>query len=343
MPKKPGILFRTIGGRSTEKQIGLGHIYRCINLAKKLKNYRLYFLVEDYGGANKIIKNSGFNNIHVIKKNSSINSDFKITEKFIKKNNIGLVIVDKYKIKLQYLTLLKKIINVVVISDLQKIDFPANLVINGFIGFKNLKMKNKFNTTCLLGPKYQILNEKFSKIIHTKNQKEFTLLATFGGLDGHNISEKMYNPLSKYGNKIKTKIILGPIAKKSHKLINLQREFKESIKIIQKTDNMYYEISNSSFGLSSGGLTTYEFASLGVPFGIVSQVRHQLHTAKEWEKLGLATNLGLVGKNTSKKIEDFIENIVTGKILKKKTRIVDGLGSERVAKEIVKLIQLDKY
>lgn len=343
MNKIPKILFRTIGGRSVKKQIGLGHIYRCINLAKNLKNTKIFFLVEDYGGAKDVILNSGFKNISVLNKNLSVNSDYKFTKNLIEKNNIDLVIVDQYRVSLSYLKQLNQIIKTVVISDLQKIDFPANLVINGFIGFKNNIKQNKFGTKCLLGPKYQILNENFSKQKSLKSKQEYTLLATFGGLDGHNISESMYEPLSKYGKLISTKIILGPIAKKSSKLVRLQKKFPDSIILIQKTNNMFKEISHCHYGLCSGGLTTYEFARLGIPFGIISQVRHQLSTAQQWEELGIGTNLGLIGTKTPKKIEKFIEDILSDKIPQKKTSLVDGLGSKRVGTEILKLIKSDKY
>ena len=343
MKKTPKILFRTIGGRSVKKQIGLGHIYRCINLAKNLKNVKIYFLVEDYGGSNTVIQNSKYKNISILKKNLSIDDDFEYTKSFIKKNNIDLVIIDKYCVSLSYLKKLNKIIKTVVISDLEKIDFPANLVINGFIGFKNSIKKNKFDAKCFLGPKYQILNENFSKQKSLKDKKQYTLLATFGGLDGHNISESMYEPLSKYGKLITTKIILGPIAKKSSRLMRLQKKFSNSIMLTQKTNDMFAEISNWHYGLCSGGLTTYEFARLGVPFGIVSQVRHQLSTAQQWEKLGIATNLGLISNKTPKKIEHFIEDLLSEKIPQRKTSLVDGLGSKRVSTEIVKLIKSDKY
>jgi len=343
MSKTPKILFRTIGGRSIKKQIGLGHIYRCINLAKNLKNTKIFFLVEDYGGAKDVILNSKFKNISILNKNLSVDSDYKFTKNFIEKNNIDLVIVDKYRVSLSYLKQLNQIIKTVVISDLQKIDFPVNLVINGFVGFKNSIKQNKFGAKCLLGPKYQILNENFSKQKSLKDKREYTLLATFGGLDGHNISESMYEPLSKYGKLISTKIILGPIAKKSSRLARLQKKFPDSITLIQKTNDMFAEMSNCHYGLCSGGLTTYEFAKLGIPFGIISQVRHQLSTAQQWEELGIATNLGLISTRTPKKIEHFIEAILSDKIPQKKTSLVDGLGSKRVGTEIVKLIKSNKY
>ena len=44
------ILFRTSGGAAHGKQLGLGHIFRCINLAIELHNCEIFFLIEDFGG-----------------------------------------------------------------------------------------------------------------------------------------------------------------------------------------------------------------------------------------------------------------------------------------------------
>jgi len=63
-------------------------------------------------------------------------------------------------------------------------------------------------------------------------------------------------------------------------------------------------ISEARFGLCAGGITSYEFACLNVPFAIICQVKHQLITAKEWEKQEIARNLGLLTKNTPKKLKD---------------------------------------
>ena len=50
------ILFRTSGGRIPERQLGLGHIYRCINLSKELHSHEIIFLIEDYGSVSSILK-----------------------------------------------------------------------------------------------------------------------------------------------------------------------------------------------------------------------------------------------------------------------------------------------
>ena len=78
--KKIKILFRTYGGKVSNRQTGLGHIFRSINLSYYLKhNADLHFLVEDYGGAKKIFNEYGFTQISSLRKNISLECDIKKT------------------------------------------------------------------------------------------------------------------------------------------------------------------------------------------------------------------------------------------------------------------------
>lgn len=331
------ILIRTSGGKAPKKELGFGHIYRCINLADYLKPNKIYFLVEDYGDAKKIFRDRGYKKIHLLRKAINLNSDISQTISFINKNNINLIIVDKYDLNPQYVKALHKLVKTVIISDLRNIDYPADLVINGFIGFKNQITYNKYGTRCLLGPTYQILNKEFMN--NRKKIKKITLLATFGGFDEQNIVDTLLLALAKYAGKIKTKIILGPGTVKSKKITTYEKKYMDSVRTIQKTRSMCKEISNAEFGICSGGITTYEFAALNVPFAIISQVKHQLITAKEWQKKGRAFNLGLVNKNTQRKIEGFLKKITTRKLNSKLNNksLIDGFGVKRAAQEILRL------
>lgn len=340
MQSKLKILFRTSGGRAENTQLGMGHVYRCINLAKTLKNFENYFVIEDYGGVKKLLNEKDFRNIRTIPKKSSLKDDLKYTKTVILKNQIDILIIDKFNIKKKYVNELKKISKVIIISDLHKIDFKSNLVINGFLGFENKIVQNKYKTKLLLGPKYQILNNKFSK--KQSKKKIFDLLVTFGGFDENKIVEKVLESLIKYRNLIKIKIILGPVSKKSKKIFQIKRKYPELI-IVDKVNDLYNDIYSSRFGLCSGGITTYEFASAGVSFGIICQHRHQKITANEWEKRNLGTNLGFPNRDISKKVELFIENIITKKYLKNKNRkMIDGKGAQRIEKEILKMCKKDR-
>lgn len=336
MKKKISVLIRISGGLATKKQLGFGHIYRSINLADHLKPNRIHFALEDFGGARQILSSRGYKNVNLLEKGISLDSDIKETISLIKKKKIDILIIDRFKLKNRYVRELSKIVKTVVISDLRIIDFPAHLVINGFIGFSNQIRTNRYGAKCVVGPRYQILNRNFTKKISAK--KQITLLATFGGFDENNIIEHLLTAAEKYLKQIKIKIILGPGTTKTRKMIEFEKKYKNNLMFINKTKLMHREISQARFGICSGGVTSYEFAAFGVPFAIVSQVNHQLITAEQWKRRKLAYDLGLVGKLTKKKIMCYLEKIITNKIKLKSSRIIDGFGARRATNEILKLV-----
>ena len=81
------ILFRTAGGRAKNRELGMGHVYRCLNLAKNLKNHKKYFLIEDYGGIKDIFENY---TVKKLEPDIELEIDIKKTLDFIKftKNSI---------------------------------------------------------------------------------------------------------------------------------------------------------------------------------------------------------------------------------------------------------------
>ena len=327
------ILFRTSGGRIPKKQLGLGHIYRCINLSKELSSHDIIFLIEDFGSVSSLLKEHNLKYVK-LKPGLSESSDIQTSLKIIKNKKIDLVIADKYGITNKYSQSIKKITKLVIISDLQNINYDADLLVNGFIGYKNKIMKNKYGTKCLLGPKYQILNPIYTK--KKSIRKKTDILATFGGFDSDNIMPVLIKSLKNSFNDFKIKIILGPSTKKNSELTKLVRKYKNDMTILQKVPNMRKEISETKFVFCGGGITTYELASMQVPFAIICQYPHQLITSKEWEKLGIALNLGKLTKSTPKKIQNIVNNLEkTTKKLKTNRSYVDGLGSKRIKKEII--------
>jgi len=332
------ILFRTAGGKETKQELGLGHIYRCLNLAKELKPNKINFLLEDFGGARRIIEQKGFKNIKSLKKNIQLIEDIKITKKNLEEKKIDLLIVDRYHMKLNYLKIIKKYVKLVVISDLYNTEYPADLVVNGFVGFKNEIKVNSYNSKCLLGPKYQIIDKRFCE--KTKNMKQkYDLLITVGGYDEKNIIDKILKVIESHISKIKIKVIVGPIGKKSNFLKNLEKKYPKNLKIIKFTKNMKKEIEETKFGICNGGITSYEFATMKKPFGIICVENHQLKTASEWEKKGSALNFGIMTEYTKIKIKEFLDKIIDKKspfVIKNK-KLVDAKGVLRVVNEILKI------
>ena len=339
MKNQTRILFRIAGGKAKNKHLGLGHTFRTINLAKELqKTNEVYFLIEDFGGVKKILKKYGFTKIKKIQNDINLLQDVRITTRHSKKIKADLLIVDRYKVKKEFLKRMKNKIKTVVITDLRNIDYQADLLVNGFIGYKNRKFKNKFRTLCVVGPLYQIINSKFMK--QKKIKKKYTILATFGGLDEKNVSELIVESVEKYFPLIKLKLIVGPIATKSQKINELRKIYPKNIEVQAGTNNMAKEISQAKFGFCSGGLTTYEFAAKKVPFIVICDDSHQLITAGEWHKKKVGINLGLINKNTKRKIQNILEKIILSKKISfSNDDFVDGKGVKRVSNEILKIIK----
>jgi len=325
-------LIITSGGKAKRKQLGMGHIFRTLNLVEHLKkNNKIYFLIEDHGGVKKKINDKKFESF-LFKKNSTVSSRILVTIDIIKKLGIDGVIIDWNKIETKFINKIKNYVKTIVITDMRNKEINADLVVNGFIGFKNTIMKNKYNSKCLLGPNFQILNKKFSQT--KKYQKKNNLLVTFGGFDENNITEFILNNLIE-NKKIKTKVILGPATTKTKKIFQLEKELKKSVKIVKETKNMCKEIKSTEIGICSGGLTSYEFAACGIPFIIICQVKHQLLAAKEWEKRKIAINLGLYNKKNMKNLTNIIKELPSKKLKGKK--LIDGKGAKRVTHEINKI------
>lgn len=332
MKKKYSLLFRTAGGSTSNRELGLGHVFRCINLAKSLKGNRIKFLIEDYGSVKKILNNNGFSDISVVKSGITLKDDISSTLKIIKKERIHMLIVDKYKTNMRYTSEIKKKLPVTYISDLNVTKNPCNLLVNGFIGFEN-NIINKSNQRLLLGPKFQIIDSRFLQ--PKKMKTKFDVLATFGGSDESRIIEYFLESLQHVSKKLKIKCILGPSTKNSKKIQLLKENNFHQITIISQTNNMKKEIEDCAFGLCSGGITSYEFAALKVPFAILAQNKHQLITSKEWAKRRVSISIGLSNKKNQHHLIDLLEKISQGKIPKfSKQNFVDGNGVQRVVKNI---------
>ncbi len=335
--RKLKILFRTSGGRARKKELGFGHIFRSIYLSKKISKHTKFFLVEDYGGVKLVFKKNKIENLIFLPKNIDLINEISITKKIIKKEKIDILIVDKYNIDIRFFKEIKNDVKIVYISDLKKIHFPVDLVINGFIGFKNKIVRNMYDSKCLLGPKYQIINDKF--VANRNKKKIIDLLVTFGGFDEIGLIEFVIKRWLNMNKKFKMKIILGPGTNESKFIQNNKKKYSKLLIIEKQTTKMYLEMEKTKFGLCAGGITSYEFAKMGIPFGIICMTDHQKLTANEWQKRKMAINLGVYDFKLTKKVDNFLNLVSINKLLlKNNTQIIDGRGVTRIQKEIIKLV-----
>lgn len=330
------IIFRASGGNAPGKDFGMGHVYRCLNLAEKLQDYSILFLMENYQAGVDVVRSRGYD-IKVTPVLSAPQEEISALAEASKETKPEFIIIDKYKMPDQVFSAARQLKSkVIAISDLDRIDLDADIVIDGFIGLSSGEVKNKYGAKCYVGPKYAIIDENFRNVFPAVN---YNLLITTGGFDHHHLNLKLIEAIDLLRGDKGATVILGPASDYGDKLEKILAKTSKAIDVKKAVASLAPEIQKASFGICAGGMTTYEFACAGLPYAILAQEEHQLQTAKIWEKLGVAMNLGLGTELTAEHIAKQLDSLLVKKkklknMSEKGREIVDGRGVLRV-KDII--------
>lgn len=271
--KKIGIIV--IGN----KKKGLGHVFRGVSIANRLKTKPIFYLRED--------EELG------IEKISDSNYPFRIFEdntdliKKLEKDKIQIVFNDTLDTEVEYMNNIKKTCNfLVTFEDLGEGSEIADLSFNALYE-NSIKDKKHF-----FGYKYLDLRDEF---IYAKKNKINTrvenVLIVFGGTDPNNTTFNVFNYLKEKYHEINFTIVVGPGFQEFEKLKKEVLKYK-NFKILKSVNKMSKFISETDLMISSNGRTVYEACSLGTPLMIISQNERELmHTFGKVSKT--AVNLGL--------------------------------------------------
>lgn len=308
------VLILTEGG----KKKGFGHITRCIALfeAFRRRGISTKLLVNGDSHVRDILEHKNFQMF------DWINNRKRLFQNITKSD---FIIVDSYLAKESLYKKLSKMSNgkILMIDDYNRIDYPKGIVLNPSIYGERLSYSKKNDVVYLLGKSYIILREEFWSIPRKKINKEIkNVLITFGGMNNYGLERKIVNYLK---NKFNFKFIM--VNKKKNKLAA-----KQILDLMLKSDVC----------ISGGGQTIHELIRTRIPIIGICFAENQLRNLISWEKIGLLKNAGWFNdKKLFQKIEkkfkelDFISRL---KMYKTGDKYIDGLGAERIVKEVLKRI-----
>jgi len=332
------IVFRTNGG----KNIGLGHIYRCLSLAKALegkKNISDITFISNNDSSEIIFKNSY---------NFILSNDFDETDiKQIKNQSPDVIIFDSYLADDEYLKQLKQITKLIIFDDNNDIynsEIPDR-IINGNIHANKLNYSNK--EAHFLGPKYLVMREEYwnntNHIVNettNKSKQEKTLMITTGGADFNKIMIKFIKSLK--GLKINKKIIIGPAYEEEY-IQQIKKEIQndDNYELIHKPNSLKKHIENSDYVLTAAGSTIYEILTLNKIPIIYTLADNQFLIAKELERYGIKS-LGNYDKIRYNNLKEEIEESIAKENFKIKElfNLFDGQGAKRITKEIIREVEI---
>jgi UDP-2,4-diacetamido-2,4,6-trideoxy-beta-L-altropyranose hydrolase len=321
------IAIRADGGPET----GMGHIMRCLSLAKEFKRAgcTVCFFSKYEEGIRKI-SSEGFEIIEL--------ESYK---------NFNLMVIDTYNVSEKYFFDLRSQINkLAYLDDINKFDYPVDILINGnitgeYFGYK----KYCENEVMLLGPKYNLIRDEFKSIpARVINDEINEIMLTTGGSDPYDLSIKFTNLFSENTNlkDLKLNVIVGSLFKNKSKLRDLSEKNK-NIVLHENVKNISEIMLRSDIAISSGGSTLYELCACGTPTLAFVMADNQEFLVEKMAELGFVESLGwynaLAEEYLAKSIKELCNDYDKRKeVSKRMQELVDGEGAGRVVKEILSLL-----
>ena len=314
------VVFLVQAGRINK--VSFGHLFRCIQISKKIKNINPYFLINKNPQSENILRSKkiSFETIKNFKKKE-------ILEK-IKNIDTKKIVIDMYDIvDNNFIKSLKKLnYKTILIDDVPKKKISADIIYNYSI-IKDYKKKYFDYKKIFFGPKYLI---PFSKKKETGKKKN--ILVFFGGSDINNYSEKVINILLKLKINAKIKLILGPGYLKS-KYYKLKKKSKKEFEVVYNVKNLEKEISKHNLIIISAGYSMYKAMFMNKLCLVVPTSSHEIKIAKHIKK----NNLGLVCDQKLKDFNKFLSQALNNNILKNTLKKnMSKLFSKNLFKEFIK-------
>jgi UDP-2,4-diacetamido-2,4,6-trideoxy-beta-L-altropyranose hydrolase len=309
-----------------DSKIGMGHVYRTLNLAMPLKqkHIKIIFLTK-----NKIVQ-------QMVKKKFDcklLSNNIKKEKNTISKINSDVVILDEKDENPEILKILKKSF-----SKIYAIDYVGknkNLI---DVGINMLYPKSGVTKYSFSGLNYAILNKNFTQKRKIKKTVS-SILILQGGADTHCLIPQVIKSLNLVNHEFSITVVVGPSFSCWNELEIAKNDSQKPLKIIHNVKNMSSVMLKHDLAITAGGMTLLELSRCGIPSIVTCGEKLEEETALLMQKHGFGINLGFNKKINSKQLAESTSNMILNYKLRQKMnkvgpKLVDGRGAFRVAKLI---------
>lgn len=346
------------------KDIGMGHLMRCLSLAEHLPGTSLFLIndnavmaekIKEFNHEYRIIRSVTDRDFAMMVKAltnypndidrtySSEEAELKELTKLIQEEKIDVLITDLIAPSNQYLCELKETgVLLVSIDELGKADFPSDLVFNcnAVSLTKKFSYKTAKETKVYTGKQYTLLRKEFSKSPKVEVREHVKkILVTCGGTDMKGLSLKALKSIVEPFEIILVGGIDFKFRKDLDKIVNEMKKEMKMIGVRENVKDMSLLMRSVDMAIASAGTTMYELAALGVPSIILCQYEHQNEFSTEMgkeEKILINLGLGedIQEEDITQAVADLSRRDVRKAMSEAAQRTIDGRGAQRVAKII---------
>jgi UDP-2,4-diacetamido-2,4,6-trideoxy-beta-L-altropyranose hydrolase len=339
----PIIVLRTEGG----PDIGLGHVRRCVTLARELqtRGADVRFVVNGESQLIRYLEKLQFQAVGLDKDDSN---DLRQTLKWVENWGAHGLIIDSYKINGRILERGGRP-KIAVIDDLADRWLPVDLIINSTMDTPRHRYQALPRTRFLLGPRYVLLRKEFSETPSRKIRGTVDrLLITVGGSDPALLTPQLVVWSKEAIPSAALDVVVGPFFP-SQAIQRLDQIAKEDSTIHLHVDpeDIRDLMLACDLALAGGGQTVYELAATGTPALAIRFADNQEGTLSALASRGtllLAGNIHDLDLKT--KVARGMSDLHTNRQLRESMnrsglQLVDGQGTPRVAKEVLEVVGHD--
>lgn len=317
----PDVIFRVDGG----KEIGMGHIYRCITLAQELReklNSNISFVTnENYCGGLKKLRSTEFD-VKTINGDNGIESLVSLEP--------DIIFVDILNTDDEYIKPLRGISAAVInLEDLGGGADHADYVINA------LYERQKEHQNQLFGADYVVIEEKYYQQQPEIISDIENVLLTFGGSDPSNLSTNVAKEVSTKELPYRFRLVIGPDFMHEKKFASITRELASNIEVLRDIVNMEEMMKWADVAICSGGRTAYELAATGTPSIVIAHNDREMDRMRDLDGIGA---IDFVGHAQEINYETILEKLIALdndyqrriEMSKNAQEFVDGNGVQRI-------------
>ena len=289
-------------------QIGIGHVMRCLTLAKSLKRHKVtvkFICRKHHGNLIDEIKLQGFEVFELkfldtcdIDRSSNYSHWLGVTQQqdsnecvdFFQFKEIDWMVIDHYSIDEVWQKELKPYYkNLMVIDDLANRKHLCDILLDQTFGRNKNEYTKLVPKFCklLLGSYYSLLRPEFENwrgfsLNRRKNFKFNNILVSMGGIDSDNITEKILDSIAccDLPDNIGITVVMGKMSPNIESVKRKSYALRYKVKIKIGVDNMAEIMSKSDIAIGASGSTTWGRCCLGLPTIQISIAENQEHIVK---------------------------------------------------------------
>ena len=327
------------------REIGSGHVMRCLAIAAQLKKRgeEVCFLVSDEEAC-PLIRSRGQNCRVMGSCYSAPEEELERLEGMLREEKPRFFLADSYYVSPAYLGRVRKLVPVGYMDDKGLAGLPVDVMVNYNIFARRTLYGEAPGCRLLLGTAYAPLREEFAGTDYRVRDSVARVLVTTGGSDRYNLAGRfleraLAEPVTAG---LVYLVVSGAYNVHLERLAAMERQYG-NVHVYSNVADMRRLMEKCDIAVSAGGSTLYELCAVGVPMICFSFVDNQERIVEGFFRKGLTCFGGNYLTGGEKMLAEAAEALaglcgdagLRREFSERQRRTVDGEGAARIAEELV--------